>query len=64
MARRLRAGSAPNVVIVAPVVKALVAVNILLIRSAHSTRIGHAAKVVKSTVRVRVAIIKAINLPN
>jgi hypothetical protein len=35
-----------------------------LIRSAHSIKIGRAARVVKAAVHVRVATIKAINLPN
>ena len=64
MARRLRVGSVQNVVIVAPVVKAQAAVNIHLIRNVLLTRIGLVAKVVRAIVRVRVAIIKAINLPN
>jgi hypothetical protein len=64
MVRRLRVGSVLNVVIVAPVVKAQAAVNIHLIRNVLLTRIGLVAKVVRAIVRVRVAIIKAINLPN
>jgi hypothetical protein len=58
MARRLRVGSAQNVVIVAHAVRARVAANIPLIKSVHSIRIAHAARVVKA------AIIKAINLPS
>jgi hypothetical protein len=38
--------------------------SIHLIRSAHSIKIGHAAKVVKATLHVRVATIKVIILPN
>jgi hypothetical protein len=61
MALRLKVASVESV---APVVKVQAAVNTLLIRSALSIRIGLAAKAVKAMVRVRVAIVKAIKLPN
>jgi hypothetical protein len=64
MVKRLRVGSVRNVVIVAPVVKAQEAVNTHSIRSARSIGIGLVAKAVRAIVRVRVVIIKVINLPN